>query len=54
MINKSIDKKTENNQNKSNVESKKPNENNGVYFSSHIKIYDPNTNKVFVQKRADE
>lgn len=33
---------------------KKPNEFGGVYFSSQIKIYDPNTKEVFVQKRADE
>ena len=54
MINKSIDKNTNKKDLKSNVEIKKPNENNGVYFSSHIKIYDPNTKDVFVQKRADE
>jgi len=54
MINKSIenksqiiDKKEENNQ-------KKPDEKSGVYFSSHVKIYDPNTKEVFVQKRADD
>ena len=32
---------------------KKPDENMGYYFSSHIKIYDPENNKIFVQKRAD-
>ena len=32
---------------------KKPNENSGVYFSSHIKIFDPNTKQVLVQKRGD-
>lgn len=32
---------------------KKPNELNGVYFSSHIKIFDPNTKQVLVQKRTD-
>jgi hypothetical protein len=48
MINKSIDKKSE----KDKVE-KKPNESAGLYFSSHIKIFDPNTKEVFVQKRAD-
>lgn len=32
---------------------KKPDELGGVYFSSHIKIYDPNTNQVLVKKRGD-
>lgn len=31
----------------------KPNEHGGFYFSSHIKISDPNTKQVFVQKRGD-
>lgn len=31
----------------------KPNEFGGVYFSSSIKIFDPNTNEVLVQKRGD-
>jgi predicted nucleotide-binding protein (sugar kinase/HSP70/actin superfamily) len=35
-------------------EQKKPNENAGIVLSSHMKIYDPNTNEVLVQKRADE
>jgi hypothetical protein len=33
---------------------KKPDENSGVYFSSSVKIYDPETNEVFVQKRGDD
>ena len=32
---------------------KKPDELGGVYFSSHIKIYDPNTQQVLVKKRGD-
>jgi hypothetical protein len=32
----------------------KPNETGGFYFSSHIKISDPNTNEVFVQQRGDD
>jgi hypothetical protein len=32
---------------------KKPNEFNGVYVSSHVKIFDPNSKEVFVQKRGD-
>jgi hypothetical protein len=31
----------------------KPNEVGGIYFSSNIKIYDPNSNEVLVQKRGD-
>jgi hypothetical protein len=31
----------------------KPNENGGFYFSSSIKIYDPNTKEILVQKRGD-
>jgi hypothetical protein len=32
---------------------KKPNENAGFYFSSHLKIFDPNTKEIFVKKRGD-
>ena len=31
---------------------KKPNEKNGVIVSSFIKIFDPNTKEVLVEKRA--
>ena len=54
MINKSIGQKSEPVDKKSDVEAKKPNENNGVYMSSHVKIFVPNTNEIFVQKRADD
>ena len=40
-----IDKKTE--------KLAKPNESSGIYFSSSIKITDPNTNEVLVQVRGD-
>lgn len=33
---------------------KKPNEIGGVYFSSTIKIFDPETNEILVQKRGDD
>lgn len=33
--------------------SPKPNELNGVQISTHIKISDPNTGKVLLQKRGD-
>jgi len=32
---------------------KKPNEYGGVYVSTHLKIFDPNTQEVLVQKRGD-
>ena len=32
---------------------KKPNETSGFFFSSSVKIIDPKTNEVLVQKRAD-
>jgi hypothetical protein len=40
-------------QNKNTVPPKKPNENIGLTFSTHLKIFDPNTKKVLVQKRGD-
>jgi len=30
-----------------------PNEHGGFYFSSFVKIFDPNTKQVLVQKRGD-
>ena len=38
---------------KQEVPEKKPNENAGFYFFSHIKIFDPNTKEILVQKRGD-
>ena len=32
----------------------KPNETGGVYFSSSVKIFDPNTNEIIVHKRGDD
>jgi hypothetical protein len=54
MINNSIGKKSETDNKNQDVQQKKPNENSGVYLSSHVKIYDPNTKEIFVQKRADD
>lgn len=34
-------------------DNKKPNENAGFYFSSFLKITDPNTQEVLVQMRGD-
>ena len=31
----------------------KPNETGGFYFSSSIKIFDPNSKEILVQKRGD-
>lgn len=47
---------TKSSENKENTQKKpetKPNEHGGFYFSSHVKIYDPNTKEVLVQKRGD-
>ena len=38
---------------KSVPQERKPNESAGFHFSSSIKISDPNTGQVLVQKRAD-
>jgi hypothetical protein len=35
------------------VPERKPNETSGFHFTSSIKITDPNTGKVLLQKRAD-
>lgn len=54
MINNSIGSKSIPNDKKVASQPKKPNENSGVYLSSHVKIFDPNTKEVYVQKRADD
>ena len=48
MINKETSK-----ENKEVETARKPDEINGIHVSTHIKIFDPNTNKVFVQQRGD-
>lgn len=48
-INKNMDKITQDNFNKPN--SKSPDENGGIHIQGHIKIFDPETNEVFVDKR---
>jgi hypothetical protein len=47
------EKSSESQENKVAAPEKKPNENGGFYFSSHLKISDPNTKQVLVQKRGD-
>jgi hypothetical protein len=54
MINNFIGKEVKSEEKKDADNSKKPNENNGVYISSHLKIFDPNTKEVLLQKRADD
>ena len=45
----------ENTENKQTTEeSKKPNELGGFYFSSVVKIFDPETSEILVQKRGDD
>lgn len=39
--------------NRKQISTRKPNEVGGVYFSSSVKIFDPNSNEVMVQKRGD-
>lgn len=52
MINKVI-----NNNNESNIKEqkapRKPNEVSGIHVSGHIKIFDPNTKEVYIDKRED-
>lgn len=54
MINKNMIKKVQNLK-KTPPDNKniKPNEVGGFYFSSTLKIFDPNTKQVLVQKRGD-
>ncbi len=54
MINNNIGNKSEPDSKKQQNSTKKPNEVNGVHFSSHVKIYDPNNKQEFVNKRADD
>jgi hypothetical protein len=49
-MNNKEETKTESSQQDSGV---KPNEHGGFYFSSHVKITDPNTKEVLVQTRGD-
>ena len=47
------DKITDSTEKKQVSQGKKPNEYGGVYVSTHLKIFDPNTKEVLVQKRGD-
>lgn len=54
MINKSVNEKSKDIDIKKQKTTSKPNELGGVYFFSHIKIFDPKTKEIFVQKRVDQ
>lgn len=54
MINKEMNNKSKTDGTQKAPSTSKPNELSGVYFSSGIKIFDPNTNEVLVQKRGDD
>jgi len=41
------------NNKKDNTGERKPNETGGVYFSSSVKIFDPNTSEVLIHTRGD-
>lgn len=53
MINKEMNNKSNTVGGQKKSTERKPNENAGFYFSSSIKIFDPNTQQVLVQKRGD-
>ena len=56
MINKEMNEyksKSEGNQGQ-NPSPTKPNETGGFYFSSSVKIFDPNSQEVIVHKRGDD
>lgn len=47
------DKSSENKEIKTKNQETKPNEHGGFYFSSFLKIFDPKTKEILVQKRGD-
>jgi hypothetical protein len=42
------------NDKKNQVTTRKPDEVGGIYFSSGIKIFDPKTGEIILQKRGDD
>ena len=42
------------NEGSKNEPKKKPDEHGGFYFSSSLKIFDPNSQEIIVQKRGDD
>lgn len=51
MINKEMNNKHESEI--KDTETRKPDETSGFYFSSSVKIFDPNTEEVILNKRGD-
>ena len=55
MINKEMKEHKPNNDGKQDqLPTRKPDENSGIYFSSGIKIFDPNSGEVILHKRGDD
>jgi len=55
MINKEMkEHKSTNNGKQEQVRTRKPDEHSGIYFSSGIKIFDPNSGEVILHKRGDD
>lgn len=54
MINSNMNYKSKTNGTTKPSTGAKPNEIGGVYFSSSVKIFDPNSNEILVQKRGDD
>ncbi len=53
MINKEMNNKSKNEGKQVKSPPTKPNEVGGFYFSSSVKIFDPNSQEVIVHKRGD-
>jgi hypothetical protein len=54
MINKEMkDYKPKNDGKQDQLPTRKPDEHSGIYFSSGIKIFDPNSGEVILHKRGD-
>jgi hypothetical protein len=53
MINKEMNEIETTTKGNQNVPERKPNEHVGFYFSSGVKIFDPNTKEVILHKRGD-
>lgn len=53
MINKQMNNKNMSEVEDTRAETRKPNETGGFYFSSSVKIFDPNTEEVIIHKRGD-
>ena len=52
MTDNAINKNMEEEQKETAVPEKKPDEKGGIYIESHIKIFDPNTQEVYLDGRV--